>query len=141
MRLKEVERVEDINNLGTDINSNWTFKDGDLVIISDEDNLIQSILNRLNNNFDSMGLYYLEYGSVLTSFLGWKHNQDTLNFIRLEISNCLNAEPRILNYDIEVQYNSVGEINTYLTLYYDEDSEFNLNLVISEDGGVDIANN
>lgn len=141
MPVNEVRIVEDIDDLGTDFNSNWEFKDGDLVLISDEDNLVQSILNRLNNNLNSLGLYYMDYGSVLSGFIGWKHDKDTLDFMKLEISNCLDAEPRILNYDIELQYNSVGEINTYLTLYYDEDSEFNLNLVISEDGGVDIANN
>ena len=133
--------MEAISDLGTDIHGQWDFIDGDLVLVSDEDNLVQGILNRLNNGFNSLALYYNDYGSVLSGFIGWKHDNDTLDFMKLEISNCLDAEPRVLDYDIELSYNSVGEINTYLTLYYDEDSEFNLNLVISEDGGVDIADN
>lgn len=37
MPVNEVRIVEDIDDLGTDFNSNWEFKNGDLMLISDED--------------------------------------------------------------------------------------------------------
>ena len=81
--------MEEIIELGADLNRNWEFKDGDLLLVENKDNLVQSILNRLNSDYDSLDLFYYDYGSVLSNFLGWKHNDETLEFIRLEIEDTL----------------------------------------------------
>lgn len=128
-----------IVELGCDFNSNWEFKDGDLKIVDNNDNLVQSILNRLNCDYDSLDLYYSDYGSVLTTFLGWKKSDKTLEFIKLEVTNALEQEPRIDEFDIEVEYNSVGKILIDLTFYFGEDNDFSLSLVLDEEGVSDAS--
>ena len=39
-------------DIGTDINNEWVFEDGDLTLIDGEKNLIQSISNRLNTTYN-----------------------------------------------------------------------------------------
>lgn len=51
--------MESIVELGTDINSSWSFKDGDLNLISGKQNLIQATRNRLNNALNSLDDFYL----------------------------------------------------------------------------------
>ena len=59
--------MEDIVELGVDLSSNWKFKDGDLVLVENKENLIQSILNRLNCDYDCLDLFYYEYEYSLVS--------------------------------------------------------------------------
>ena len=59
--------MSEVVELGTDLNSNWQFKDGDLQLVENNNNLVQSILNRLNCDYDSLDLFYYDYGSVLSS--------------------------------------------------------------------------
>ena len=63
-------------NIGTDINNEWVFEDGDLSLIDGEKNLIQSISNRLNTVYDE-SLYYSNYGGYLQQFIGWKKTEET----------------------------------------------------------------
>ena len=128
--------MEDIVELGTDLNCNWEFKDGDLQLVENKANLKQSILNRLNCSYDSLDLFYYEYGSVLSNFLGWKHNDETLEFIRLEIEDTLNQEPRLTDFDVEVSYNKVGKVLIDLYIVFNDDSDFSLSLVLEKDGEV-----
>ena len=126
--------MENIVELGVDLNNNWDFKDGDLVLVENKDNLIQSILNRLNCNYDSLDLFYYEYGTVLTNFLGWKHNDETLEFIRLEIEDTLNQEPRLNNFTVDVSYNSIGRVLIELYVVFDDETDFSLSLVLEKEG-------
>ena len=124
--------------IGTDISSNWTFTEhGDLELISDENNLVQSIINRLGCWLNSLDLYYLEYGSIFLSFLGWKREQGTLDFMRLEIQNTLRQDPRIDDYDLKIEFNSDGGVDVFLDLNVNDDNVM-VNLVISSDGSINI---
>ena len=126
--------MEEIVELGTDFNSNWDFKDGDLILVENKDNLIQAILNRLNCQLDNLDLFYFEYGSVLCNFFGWKHDDETLEFIRLEVENTLSQEPRIVDSNVEVSYNEDGRILIDLYILYSEDSDLTLSIVLEKDG-------
>ena len=128
--------MENIVELGVDLNSIWDFKDGDLVLVENKDNLAQSILNRLNCNYDSVDLFYYEYGSVLANLLGWKHNDETLEFIRLEIEDTLNQEPRLNDFTVEVSYNNVGKVLIELYVVFDDETDFSLSLVLEKEGEV-----
>ena len=86
-------------NIGTDINNEWVFEDGDLTLIDGEENLIQSISNRLNTVYDE-SLYYSNYGGYLQQFISWKKTEETRQFIQNEICNILNQETRITDYSI-----------------------------------------
>lgn len=122
--------------LGTDIKSSWELTDsGDLKLVKDEKNIVQSIVNRLNCWLDSENIFYLEYGSVLSSFLGWKRNDETLAFIKIELENTLNQDPRLGEYELEVDYGDDGQVEIHLDFSFD-DADLELSLVISEDGTV-----
>ena len=124
--------------IGTDISSDWTFTEhGDLELISDENNLVQSIINRLGCWLNSLDLYYLEYGSIFLSFLGWKREQGTLDFMRLEIQNTLRQDPRIDDYDLKIEFNSDGGVDVFMDLNVNDDNVM-VNLVISSDGSINI---
>ena len=128
--------MEDIVELGTDLNCNWEFKDGDLQLVDNRANIKQSILNRLNCDYDSLDLFYYEYGSVLSNFLGWKHDDETLEFIRLEIEDTLNQEPRLTDFDVEVSYDKIGKVLIDLYIVFNDESDFSLSLVLEKDGEI-----
>ena len=128
--------MEEIIELGTDLNTNWEFKDGDLILVENKENLIQSILNRLNSEYDSLDLFYYDYGSVLSNFLGWKRNDETLEFVRLEIEDTLEQEPRLSDFSVEALFNEVGGILIKLFIVFDDDTDFSLSLVLEKDGEI-----
>ena len=127
-----------MEDIGTDIKSSWELKDGDLVLVNDEENIVQSIINRLNCWLNSMDLFYLEYGSVLSSFLGWKRIDETLGFLKIEIENTLNQDPRLRDYDLSLDYDDNGAVKIDLDFHL-RDEDFGVNLVISKDGSIVIA--
>ena len=128
--------MDEIVELGVDLNNNWQFKDGDLVLVENKNNLIQSILNRLNCDYDGLDLFYYEYGSVLSSFLGWKKSDETLEFIILEVESTLEQEPRLTEFYVEVSYNKVGKIVIDLFISFDDESDFELSLVLEKGGEI-----
>ena len=118
-------------NIGTDINNEWVFEDGDLSLIDGEENLIQSISNRLNTVYDD-SLYYSNYGGYLQQFIGWKKTEETRQFIQNEICNILNQETRITDYSIYTEYITDG-ILIKLNLKID-DEEINTEFILNDDG-------
>lgn len=125
---------EILYELGTDFDSGFKFNDGDLQIISYDENLVQSLVNRFNTQLNELDLFYNEYGSVLLDFLGWKANEDTLQFIQSEIETVLNSEERILSYEIEVKYEGNGKIKIDLTLYPTPDYSIDTTLIVDNEG-------
>lgn len=130
----------EVNNLGVDFNSDYEFKDGDLILIMDSNNLIQSIINRFNTRLDSLNLFYTEYGSNIYGFLGWVKNDDTLEFIELEIRDTLEQDPRCQDFDVTVTYYK-GTVVAEVTISFDEETDLTFNLVMSKDGRIDLLNN
>lgn len=129
--------MESIVELGTDINSSWSFKDGDLKLISDKENLIQATRNRLNNALNSLDDFYLEYGSILWRFMGWRSEPITLKFMEIEIRNCLNQDPRLTEYTLDLSYTDKETVLINIFVTYDDETEFNMNYILSEDGTVE----
>lgn len=125
-------------DLGTDINKEWTLTEsGDLKIISGTDNVAQAIANRLSCTVNSLNLYYTQYGSMLFSFLGWRRNQRTLDFMEIEIGNRLSQEPRVRDYDISLGYSDDhGGVDIDLHLIVGDGESLDLNLVLDETGNV-----
>ena len=87
-----------------------------------------------------MDLYYNEYGSVLPSFLGWKKEEETLSFMKIEIENTLKQDPRMPEYDLNLRFDEdyTGKVLMDLTLHYNDNSNLELSLVISEDGSINV---
>lgn len=125
-------------DIGTDINSEWGFNDnGDLILSSDEDNLVQAIINRLSCNQPSLEIYYGFYGGFLSSYLGRKRTQESLDFLKIELDTILGQEPRINEFNSNCYYDDNGRVRIDLELSVN-DSIVDLNLVL-DNGGVSIG--
>ena len=119
---------------GVDINSEWSFVDGDLKLVSSKDNLIQAILNRLNTLQDSLNLFYGDYGSYLQSYFGWRRNEQTLEFIRVEIQTVLVKDPRLSSFSVVTEFDDDGNVRVILDVSFNEDDDFTVNLVLTGNG-------
>ena len=132
------ENEEVLYELGVDLNSTLTFSNGDINLTTYEDNLIQGVMNRLNTDLDELDLFYDEYGSILTRFLGWKANDETLGFIEAEIENTLENEPRLESSDATCTYNGEGQVMIQLNLYPITGDMVDTNMVLTTTGVVEI---
>ena len=129
---------EVLYDLGVDLNSEFTFANGDIALVSYQDNLVQSIVNRLNTELNELDLFYEDYGSIITSFLGWKANDETISFMNSELNKVLNEEPRLTGFEFNINYTGEGNIRIDLTLYPILDVAVDANLVLTPNGVVEI---
>ena len=125
--------------LGTDVSSDWSFKDGDLKLVSNENNIAQSIMNRLRTVYDYFELYYIDYGSFLSHFLGWRRTDETLKYMKTEIEQTLMQDGRFENVSVELKYDDEGKVIGNIVLLYDTDSEINLNLTLNENMEIEVV--
>ena len=129
--------MEIMEGIGTDFDSNWQFTDdGDLNLVSGEENLVQAIRNRLLCPAGSLNLFYADYGSVISKYYGWKKNETTLKFLEIDLKACLDQDPRINDYIVELSYIEKGvkiDLNIDLT-----DEDFELSLVLTRDGDLTV---
>ena len=117
------------DDIGTDID--WTLNNGDITLISNENNLISSIGRRINTNIDET--FYENYGCNLEQYLGWKKNDVTLNFIQNTINDTLTQDPRIKEFTTDLSYIKEGiKLKINLTYNEDETLEFSLTIDNSE---------
>ena len=133
-----MDNGEALYELGVDIRSDFTFENGDLKLSKYEDNLVQAICNRLTTNLDELELFYEDYGSVLSSFIGWKANDETIDYMQKEIDIVLQDEPRIIDSEIEITYKQNGLININLNLTTSSEAEIETNLILNKDGTIEI---
>jgi len=127
-----------MSEFGTDIHRSWTFTNGDLLLASDETNVAQAIQNRISTNYDELGLYYAEYGSLLRTYLGEKRTAENLEFINIEIRNRLESEPRVYNVEVESEYTEDGGITVKIDGMFGVENEFEVNLIMDNTGEVTI---
>ena len=124
----------EIVEYGTDIKNDWVFVDGDLQIVNNNQNLSQAIHNRLNTLYNSLDLFYDDYGSFLLNYMGWRKTNETLNFIKMEITRVINNDARVSDFEVDVSFEDNGSVGIKIVVYYDEDYSFDLNYVLSETG-------
>lgn len=124
--------------LGVDINSSFTFNDGDLNLCKYEDNLIQAIQNRLQTDLNELDLFYEDYGSILPTFLGWKGNDETINFVKSELETVLQSEKRLISWEYEVEYKKLGVLEIKLILH--PNTEYSITTVFEvNENGVEVS--
>lgn len=126
-------------DIGTDINGKWELtENGDLRLISQEDNMVQSITNRLSCTLNNLKVYYNEYGSLLFGFIGWKQNYTTLEFMKIEIGNRLMQDPRISGYTISLDYNGNGEVDIDLQIKLTSGKDLDMSLLLDNESNVQV---
>lgn len=125
---------EQLYELGVDFKSSFRFKDGDIELVKYDENLIQAISNRFNTKLDELEHFYEDYGSILSSFFGWKKNSETLDFIKSEIETVLRSEQRLYDWNIEVKYDDEGIVVIELILYPNPENTIEINFELTDDG-------
>lgn len=123
---------------GVDIDSSFQFRDGDLLLSEYDENLVQAVINRLNTNLEELDLFYEDYGSIFTSFLGWRTTEETKEYMKTEIATVLRKEPRLSSFDINLEYTDIGTLKINLDLYTTDGSILESNLVLGTDGIVEV---
>ena len=120
------------SQIGADLSREWLFRDGDLIVVENEDNLNQAISNRLNTYIGSLNLFYEEYGTFLTELLGMQKDGVTLQFIQLEITKRLSNDPRLQNFTVSCDYTDNG-VKVDVDIIFDDNTDYALNYVLNED--------
>ena len=126
-------------DLGIDINSDWNFSDGDLVLVKDDDNILQAVVNRLSCYQPNLEVFYELYGGFITNYLGRKRKPELLEFMKIEIDTILSQDPRINDFETELSFNDNMGIDLHLTVFQIEDEDIELNLVINGEMVVEVA--
>ncbi len=126
-----------IYDYGVDLDSSFTFQDGDLKLKEYTNNIGQAIANRLNTLQDSLDLFYEDYGSYFIDYLGWRKNQTTLNFMKVELDSTLAKDPRIKDFNTELEFNKEGNAEIHISL--EDGSDTTLNFVLGMNG-IEIIN-
>lgn len=116
--------------LGVDINREWNFKDGDLQLIYYDENIKQAIYNRLSCFLNSLDIFYVNYGSEIEKYLGYKNKSTVHEYIRLEIEKRLMYDPRIKNVECTVNKYTSNGANVHLLLTFLNEDTFEDNFVI-----------
>ena len=123
---------------GTDIDSTWSFVDGDLELSTGNGNIGQAIQNRLMTDDDQYTQFYIQYGGRLYEHLGDLNHSTIHEYIRIEIEHILEQEPRIQEImECTVNKTSNREVECNLKIKpVGSDEVIPLNLIINDDGGV-----
>lgn len=129
-------------NLGTDIDSEWSFANGDLLLVSNYGNLNQAIINRLNTDLDFYSIFYTKYGGRLFEQMGELNHPTIHEYIRIEVEDTVMQDPRIQNVECTVNKHSSNTVECDLMIVlYDETTVTNLNLIIDANTGVSLNTN
>ena len=110
-------------DFGTDIS--WNSSETSLGTVTGEDNLVQSVINRLNTSYDELAWVYNDYGCNYRRYLGLKSNDTSLEFIKNSIKQSLEEEERIEEYDLELSYIGDGVVNVIMNI---DGTNLNINL-------------
>ena len=126
--------------LGTDF-KNFEIKDGDLLLISDIDNLAQACINRLSAPVNFYNWIYENYGGDLNSIFGMENNSNSLEYLRIEIEHILQQDPRIKSISATCTKEVSNEVDVELgILTIGSDEIIPLNLIITDDLKVKLNN-
>ena len=127
---------------GTDINSDFSFTDGDINLATGTDNLAQSACNRLNSTLETYEIFYSHYGGDLLKWLGESNNSNILEYIRIEIESILSQDPKIQSVEANVTKESHDTILMDLKVVTIASDEIvTLNLIVQDDLWVQVNPN
>ena len=129
-----------IDVYGTDIQRDWQFTDGDLETVSEQANLGQAIINRLNTDDDWYTQFYTRYGGRLYEHFGDFNHPTIHEYIRIEVEDILSQDPRIQQVDCTVNKTTSNTVECNLKIrVIGSDEIIELNLVINENSPIHIS--
>ena len=129
-----------IDVYGTDIQRDWQFTDGDLETVSEQANLGQAIINRLNTDDDWYTQFYTRYGGRLHEHFGDFNHPTIHEYIKIEVEDILSQDPRIQQVNCTVNKTTSNSVECNLKIrVIGSDELMELNLVINENSPIHIS--
>lgn len=126
---------------GTDINSNWSFSDGDINLVTDKANLGQAIVNRLKADLTTF-IFYNRYGGNLFEHFGDKNNPNIHEYIKIEVEEICRQDPRIKQAECTATKTDSETITLDLKLLtISSDEIVRYNLILNSDNSIFINEN
>lgn len=120
--------------LGTDIKDSFSFSNGDIDIISGIENLEQSIINILNTDLGFYNWCYSNYGSNLSEIFGRENNNNSLEYLRVEIEYTVKKNPRVKDVSVNCTKEDPQTVSAELQILpIGENEMVTINLIINED--------
>lgn len=107
------------------------FYNNDLQLVSDDDDMYESCIRRLNC-FKGETEIYEEYGSELKTLLGLKKTDVNLTLIEQEVANCLSQDSRIEDIDVEAEF-TLDKLIINVKISYSENEELEFTYEPEED--------
>lgn len=125
--------------LGTDVRSDWSFNsDGDINLVTGEDNLAQALVNRLRADVTTF-IFYDRYGGNLFEHFGDMNNSNIHEYIRIEIESICRQDPRVKQIEATVNKIDSETVSVSLNLLTISKNEIiKLNLIVSVTEGISI---
>ena len=128
-------------HLGTDVQSDWSFTDGDINLISEKSNLGQAIVNRLQADLTTF-IFYNRYGGNLFEHFGDKNNPNIPEYIKIEVEDICRQDPRIKQVETTVNKTDSETITLDLNLLtISSDEIIRYNLILTSDNSILINEN
>ena len=128
-------------HLGTDVQSDWSFTDGDINLISEKSNLGQAIVNRLQADLTTF-IFYNRYGGNLFEHFGDKNNPNIHEYIKIEVEDICRQDPRIKQVETTVNKTDSETITLDLKLLtISSDEIIRYNLILNSDNSILINEN
>lgn len=87
-----------------------------LTTVKDEDNVLQHIKNRLQTSYEELNWVYDNYGCNYRQYLGSKTNDEQLEFIKNSVTQSLQEDENISDFDLSLSYIGNGAINIILNI-------------------------
>ena len=87
-----------------------------LTTVKDEDNVLQHIKNRLQTSYEELNWVYDNYGCNYRQYLGSKTNDEQLEFIKNSVTQSLQEDENISDFDLSLSYIGNCAINIILNI-------------------------
>lgn len=113
------------------IDLTFSMTNADCDTISDDDNMVESCIRRLNTIIDTT--LYEEYGSTLRGLLGRRKSEVNLQFLEQTINECLMQDERISDSTVECEYTNTGVISDISIVYEDNELRFDYEVTNEEE--------
>jgi len=128
-------KEETFRIMGVDVNRSWDFKNGDVTLVNKDNNIRQSIFNRISCKLGSLSWFYTKYGSNIDEYLGELNNNNIHEYIRLELLETLKQDPRFRNIYLNVKKDEkdFNVCNCELELRFKNGDIYNFNFIIRGD--------
>lgn len=126
-------KSETYKKIGVDINSKWLFKDGDIELVSKEENMFQAITNRITCRLNALSMYYSKYGSLVQDYLGEHNNPNAREYIAIEIRETLIQDPRIKNHEVKVTKHNPKGVKAHVRCVFYNGDVYEENFILTGD--------